>query len=365
MCLQRFEHKENHLCWQLMECEPLSSASITRPDEDFAALIGQPVGLGLPPEPLDLKKNWALEDVFTIVYTVVDDSYQKLFRTPAYFRRSSNSEPAFSDSEVVTLALVAELNGYDSRHSWWEYVNKNYRHLFPRLCDRTRYGRRLARLRRAIEQLRRHLLFLLNADLSQLRVVDSFPLSVCHLRRVGGSTQPFEYYASVGYCAAKKEYFYGFRVHVVTDPTGVVVGYVLSAGHVHDTKGLVFLLEDLSRLEQMMERIITLLGDKGYVGVELARRIKAEFGVDLLAMRREYEPELGQSAYNELIGSARKIVETTISVLARSFNANWTYARSITGLVTNLVIKMTAFTLGNYLNRLMGEPVLQVTSIVN
>src|SRR5262249_13350931 len=85
----------------------------------------------------------------------------------------------------------------------------------------------------------------------------------------------------------------------------------------------------------------------------------------LLAMRREYEPELGQSAYNELIGSARKIVETTISVLARSFNANWTYARSITGLVTNLVIKMTAFTLGNYLNRLMGEPVLQVTSIVN
>jgi len=96
----------------------------------------------------------------------------------------------------------------------------------------------------------------------------------------------------VGYCAAKKEYFYGFRVHVVTDPAGIVVGYVLSAGHVHDTKWLVF-------------------------------------------------------------------------VLARSYNANWTYARSITGLVTNLVIKMTAFTLGNYLNRLMGEPVLQVTSIVN
>jgi hypothetical protein len=30
-----------------------------------------------------------------------------------------------------------------------------------------------------------------------------------------------------------------------------------------------------------------------------------------------------------------------------------------------LAAKVTAFTLGNYLNLLMGEPVLQVSSIVN
>ena len=365
MCLQRSEHNERSLAWQLTPPGPPDSAAITPPDEPFAPRLGQSVSWGGPQQPLGLKETWSMEDIFTIVYTVVDDAYQKLFRTPAYFRQSPNANPTFSDSEVLTLALVAELNGYDSRLSWWDYVHKNYRHLFPRLCDRTRYGRRLSRLRSAIEQMRRHLLFLLNADLSRLRVVDSFPLSVCHLRRVSSSTCPFEYAASFGYCAAKKESFYGFRVHVVTDATGVVVGYVLSAGHVHDTKGLAFLLEDLSRLEPLMERIITLLGDKGYVGAELARRIKTEFGVDLLAMRRDYEPELGPSAYNELVGSARKIIETTISVLTRSFNANWTYARSVTGLVTNLVIKMTAFTLGNYLNRLLGEPVLQVTSIVN
>lgn len=82
-------------------------------------------------------------------------------------------------------------------------------------------------------------------------------------------------------------------------------------------------------------------------------------------MQREYDQTLGQSAYNETIGQARKIIETTISVLTGILKANWTYARSITGLVTNLVAKMTAFTLGNYLNRLMGEPVLQVASIVS
>jgi len=42
-----------------------------------------------------------------------------------------------------------------------------------------------------------------------------------------------------------------------------------------------------------------------------------------------------------------------------------TTARSLKGLLTNLVTKLTALTLGNYLNKLMGEPVLQVFSIVN
>jgi hypothetical protein len=303
--------------------------------------------------------------VFTIVFTVVADAYKKLFGRQAYFRRSPNSAPEFTDAEVLTLALVAELAGYESKHAWWDYVSKNYRHLFPKLCDRTRYHRRLERLRPGLEQLRRHLVFLTGADLSQLRVVDSFPISLCHLRRVSGSSEPFGYSATVGYCAAKKEYFYGLRMHLMTDARGIVVGYVLSAGHVHDTKGLAFLLTDLAQIEPLLERVISLLGDKGYTGKKLAQQLKAEFGVDLLAMRREYEPEYGPLAYNELIGSARKIIETTISVLTGVMHANWTYARSLKGLVTNLVAKVTAFTLGNYLNLLMGEPVLQVSSIVN
>jgi hypothetical protein len=196
-------------------------------------------------------------------------------------------------------------------------------------------------------------------------VVDSFPISRCHLRRLSGSTQPFESSATVGYCAAKKEYFYGLRLHLMTDARGIAVGYLLSAGHVHDTKGLAFLLSDLQQVEPLLERAIVLLGDKGYTGEKLAKQLKAEFGVDLLAMQRDYAPEYGPTAYNQLVGGARKIIETTISVLTEVMHANWTYARTLKGLLTNLVAKMTALTLGNYLNLLMGEPVLQVSSIVN
>jgi hypothetical protein len=48
-----------------------------------------------------------MEEVFTIIFTVVDDAYKQLFATQAYFRTSPNSEPAFTDSEVITLALAS------------------------------------------------------------------------------------------------------------------------------------------------------------------------------------------------------------------------------------------------------------------
>ena len=366
MCMQLFELTSHDLIGQA-PCPPMFYNAIIdqSPAERLNDLLSKPVGLRLPNEPLNLKATWSMEEAFTIVYTMVDDLYKKLFVKQAYFRRSPNSAPAFSDAEVITLALVAELAGYESQHAWWKYVKKNYLHLFPDLCDRTRYGRRLRRLRSGIEQIRQHLVFLSGADLSRLRVVDSFPISLCHLRRLSGSTQPLEYFATVGYCASKKEYFYGLRMHLMTDARGIVVGYLLTAGHVHDTKGLAFLLTDLQQIEPLLERAITLLGDKGYVGARLAQQLKTEFGVELLAMRRDYEPEYGPTAYNQLVGSARKIVETTISVLTEVMNANWTFARSIKGLLTNLVTKITALTLGNYLNLLMGEPVLQVSSIVN
>jgi hypothetical protein len=151
----------------------------------------------------------------------------------------------------------------------------------------------------------------------------------------------------------------------MTDARGILVGYLLSAGQVHDTKGLAFLLTDLQQVEPLLERAIVLLGDKGYTGEKLAPQLKAACGVDLLAMPREYEPEFGPTAYNELVGRARKIIETTIRVLTEVMPANWTYARSLKGLLTNLAAKVTALTLGDYLHLLMGEPVLQVSSIVN
>jgi hypothetical protein len=142
---------------------------------------------------------------------------------------------------------------------------------------------------------------------------------------------------------------------------------MLSPGHVHDTKGLAFLLQDMNVLDRFLPNLISIFGDKGYVGVDFAQNIKQFFGVEILAITRDYEKDLALpiSAYNELVSKARKIIETTISVFTGSLNAASTHARSISGFFTNLVSKITAFNLANYLNLLLAQPVLHISSIVN
>jgi hypothetical protein len=366
MCIQPFENKPLPNTFQvsvenkLNISKPLANELLDR----FNASLGRNVSFNASTVPLGLKQSWSLTDVFTVVYTLIDDFYEKLFGSPKYFRCSHNYQPLFSDAEVLTMALVKELKGYQSQNRWWHYVNKNYRHLFPKLCERSRYMRRLQLLKPALEQIRQQLLCLLNADLSQLRVVDSFPLSVCHMARVKNSKLPFDYYATFGYCATKKEHFYGFKVHLVTDTRGIIVGFMVTSGHVHDTKGLVYLLADNFNEAQAMTQIIEMFGDKGYIGEEYARLLEEEFGVKMWAMQKN-EKEMEQSIHNKIVGTGRKIIETTISVMTGVFNASRTTARSIPGLMLDLVTKITAFNLGNYLNVLMGEPFLQVSSIVN
>jgi len=348
-----------------MDDEPRREATDWAPLTQLAAKLGQGVMLNVPAQPVMLQVS--LEEVLTVVYVLVDDIYKKLFGSQQFFRRSPNHEPAFTDAEIITLALVAELASYESDRAWWNFIHKNFRPLFPRLCDRTRYGRRLKRLRSGIELVRQHLCFLMNVDLSRLRVVDSFPVSLCHLRRVSGSRRPFEYVATVGFCAAKNEYFYGLKVHLVTDVHGVVIDYLVTSGHVHDTKGLAYLLQDHHRSHELLEHLIALLGDKGYIGQDYASVLESQFGVQMLALRKERptDPDRPPSSYNQLIGQGRKIIETTISVLTQVLHGATTTARSLQGFLRRLMVKMTALNLGNYLNLLLGQPVLRVSSFVN
>ena len=68
-------------------------------------------------------------------------------------------------------------------------------------------------------------------------VIDSFPVSVCKNVRISGSKlirgEGFR-----GYNASKKEYFYGFKIHVITTGEGLPVEFLVTPASVHDNKAL-------------------------------------------------------------------------------------------------------------------------------
>lgn len=315
--------------------------------------------LVLPP-----KAQMEMEDLFTAVYCCVDENYHLLFGSQSALRQSNNSQPAFTDIEIITIALTGELMGEDSQKAWHSKVKKNWRKLFPLLCDRTRYGRRLRRLRVPMAQIQQQLCFLLGVDTTRYRIVDSLPLSLCHLQRVNGSTRPFEYLATVGYCASKKEHYYGFKVQLLCDLRGIPTFLVLTPAHAHDLAGFEALVQELSQAG-LTNLALLVVADKGYVGKDFIDSMKTLYGIELMPIQRHYDKELPESALNQLLQKSRRIIETTVSQLADLMHIEWTRARSLAGLMTSLVAKITAFNLANYFNQLLGEPLLQVKGFIS
>ena len=68
------------------------------------------------------------------VYVLVDTLYQRL---AVFYDQRPGPRSAFSDSEVITLTLVAELLGLDEECAFLAYVDRYYRALFPRLPERS------------------------------------------------------------------------------------------------------------------------------------------------------------------------------------------------------------------------------------
>ena len=82
-------------------------------------------------------------DLCTYVYVLVDELYWPL---AAPYDQRPGPRAAFTDGELITLTLVAELLGLDAETRFLAYVRRNHRALFPLLPERSRYNRRRRQL---------------------------------------------------------------------------------------------------------------------------------------------------------------------------------------------------------------------------
>lgn len=110
-------------------------------------------------------------------------------------------------------------------------------------------------------------------------IIDSMPLPVCKRARARRSKK-LTGKAYCGYCAAKKERFYGWRLHLVCTAEGLPVAFDLLPAGEHD-------LTPIHELTANLPHGARVFGDKGYVSAEDARSIFEETGVRLVAIPRD------------------------------------------------------------------------------
>jgi hypothetical protein len=284
------------------------------------------------------------DDFVTWMFVIIDDLWQPISHL---YRRPGPEPTNGSDSEVITIAIVSECRGWDCEtEAMQEWAA--YRQLFPRLRERSRFNRRRRNLMGAINQLRQITLRLLDVAQDAYGAIDSIPVPVVQFHLAPQRSREWDAAgATFGYCASKKQTFFGYRLHLAVTLGGVILDFELSAANADERDVALEMLEKYAGQ--------TFLGYKGYVSAPVAEQLAGK-GVRLLAARRANQRKRLPQQLKRLSKRFRQIIETVNEQLTEQFGIEQNYAHSFWGLCARLYTKLTAHTLCLYLNRLLGNP---------
>jgi len=278
-----------------------------------------------------------LEEALTVLFCLIDDAYAMINpRAESY-----ESIERLSDSEVIALALFQQLRGVESECSFLRDAGRFFSHLFPgvRGLHRSSFNRRIRKLRRFLEALRREILPELVGEPETL-IVDSTLLEVLHPRQVSRSAGWGEPSAGAAWVRWGTFSVYGVKLHLLCSTNRVPISYELTPANVAD----VCLTEELVAEADLGEGVARrLLGDLAYRSEDL-RGTLAEVGILLATERAERRR------------GVRQRIEIAISSLKRVFGLGETLATTLIGLVTRIAAKICAYTYAFLVNRVLGRP---------
>jgi hypothetical protein len=121
-------------------------------------------------------------DIFTTWYVLVDDAYPGLVTHMGRLRQRGPT-PTFRDSEVITIALIADPCFPGNQEVWVRCMRHAHRDLVPHLVDATRFNRRRRARVGTTEAIRRVYTRWVLAPDDPVRVVDSAPMPGCTYMR--------------------------------------------------------------------------------------------------------------------------------------------------------------------------------------
>jgi Transposase DDE domain len=292
-----------------------------------------------------------LDEFIITVFCWVETAFEDV--TAGIKLRTRGFAPRLSDSEAITLEIVGEVLGCDGDEAIWEYFRRHWAAWFPGLGDRSTFVRQAANLWRIEQVLHERLVADAGARTADGHIIDGFPIAVCELARAVRS-RVLKAEADYGYCAAKREHYYGLKAHLLIDLRGVAVGVTVTAAHVDERDAA---HDVLSAIEGLV------LGDKGYIRPQFEADCAA-LGIDLQTPVRRNMKEPRPRWWLTLLQRVRRRIETVISQLEQRFNLAKTRARDVWHLTNQVTRKLLAHAMGVWLNLRLGREPLDLDGLL-
>ena len=208
-----------------------------------------------------------MNDTYIItVYVVIDDMLKA-------YGLEDDCRASGSAAEILTVGIIAA-----------KYFQNHHERA---LCMMTRlgyvHGLSVSRFNRRLHALRDWLYGILSIVTElyaqgEVFIIDRMPLPVCKRARAR-RCKKVRGKAYCGYCAAKKEKFFGWRLHLICMAQGIPVSFDLLPAAEQD-------LTPIHELSVGVPQGATVFGDKGYVADPDAVTIFEATGVRYVAARR-------------------------------------------------------------------------------
>jgi len=231
-------------------------------------------------------------------------------------RQSNNSEPEFTDEEVLAIYLFGLFKKRETVSEIYEYAEEHFSNWFPDLPSYQSYNRRLNRLNAVFSPLVEKALEEIDGEgcyENMLRIVDSMPIMLAKGSRASQATVATERIVDVGYCSSKDTFYHGVKLHVVAERRSDQLPLLRRAGLTPGSEN------DLRALRRVLPELESgvLCGDKAYCDGPLKEQLAETQDLDLLTpVKKEKGQRTLSSAdklYSETIGRMRQPIESLFS----------------------------------------------------
>jgi hypothetical protein len=245
---------------------------------------------------------------------------------PSGPKKSRDSRLALS--EIMTLLVWFPASHYRTfKHFYLEQALRPLRRDFPDLPSYTRF----------VELIPMTLIPLCSyvqtrkGQATGIQFIDSLPIRVCHNRRIG-SHKVFAGLAQRG--KNSMGWFYGFKLHLVINDQGELLGFCLTPGNVDDRRPVKKLVRKLWG---------KLFGDRGYLSQELFEQLWAE-GLQLITkLKRNMKNHL-MPVLDKLLLRKRALIECVNDQLKNISQIEHTRHRNPVNGIVNIIAAVIAYT---------------------
>lgn len=263
------------------------------------------------------------------IYCICDD-----FLTAYGFK--DDKQCRMTSAEVLTVAIISALffNGNFARA---RLILKCDGYI-PNMISKSRLTRRLHEIDISIWQSIFYAVSQVfhNNNGSLEYLVDSMPVEVCmNVRSYRCKLLTGKQF--IGFCKAKKKFYYGFKIHMITTEAGKPVEFIITPASIADITAFRLMEIDLPQGS-------AIYGDKAYTQYSLEDSLQEFEQIKLIADRKTNATRQHSGCVQYLQSILRKRIETTFSQLTNMFPRK-IHAVTKQGFLLKLVVFVVSFSI--------------------